>query len=1001
MRQIIHNYKLRLTNLSQANRSLRLGRLSARRDIDLFQLGHLHQLSADEILERIISGKDVRLINKIDPRHEPTNLAERRLNNIYRELNTLFEETGNYDLFVGYPFVEGKFLDGSIARCPVLLFPVKLIRNLKGSPRWKLEQLKEEGVIFNPTFFMAYEKFQQQRFEQTFWEEEIAYQPDWLAWIESLYQKIKSYDIQVNFNSQLFVRQLRPFKDYLKATMDHFQTGNLIFQPEAVLGIFPQSDSGLLQDYETIEIDPPRFQLSRIFENAGSLATENPKQEAAYVREEDRFFVVPVDQSQEAALLKIKNGNSLLVHGPPGTGKSQLIVNAISDAIAHGKKVLLVSQKRAALDVVYKRLNSLGLGRYAILVHDYRHDRKQIFRQIKQQIDDIPLFEREVNDLNITRVEHEFQMLSRQLDQLNKKFETLFDGLTHRAYKGISIHELYLQTPIPDPLLPLKEIADLWDKMGMEQGLEEIGNALDYRELLTDTHPWADRLSFADYHHGDQQRLEELLQQIPSHLTQLNLKYTALKLHIADDILDPAINQQRIDQIIEIDQWISDEMTLKAWEEIRLDDRSPSEVLKSFQHLAGLLDKLDRRTLIDDGYWRLFGSLLKHQAAYQKYQGASLKWLSIPFIRARWFWKKVLGEKGQELNDASFNVISKEVASFKALQEWYGKEHEYELSGDFPLLNSQQEKRLWLQRKKRAVERYRTSLEQGFYSQLKVRFKHQKLDLDAWYKSMTLLRQLQEYNKQLKAIYSGWQESLHQLQINKIITHLPNPANAETYITELSVSLKNDFQDLRTLDIILTNSLPESREVIDRLSGLISSDTPSKEIRSLIRDNIYHYWILSIERQYPVLQEVSTRGWKRQALQYGEKLKERNTRLLDLVKRRLMESILSIIEYNRLNNPVTYREIHHQVSKKRRLWSVRKLVYNSWDEGLSTLCPCWMASPESASAIFPMQEGFFDLVIFDEASQCFVEKALPVLLRESKVLLPGMHNSYSPWTFIR
>ncbi|MEM6802282.1 MAG: DUF4011 domain-containing protein, partial [Bacteroidota bacterium] len=204
MRQIIHTYKLRLTNLSQGNRSLKLGRLSKRRDIDLKQLGFLDSQSAEDLLQKIIAGKSVNLLNKLDPRHEPTNLADRRLNNIYRSVQTLFEETGTYDLFLGYPFVEGKFIDGSILRSPVLLFPVQLIRNLQGRPRWKLKCAENEAVQFNRTLFLAYEQYQQSRLKPEFWEEEIDASNDWLDWINTLYQKVKEYELEVNFNSRLF-----------------------------------------------------------------------------------------------------------------------------------------------------------------------------------------------------------------------------------------------------------------------------------------------------------------------------------------------------------------------------------------------------------------------------------------------------------------------------------------------------------------------------------------------------------------------------------------------------------------------------------------------------------------------------------------------------------------------------------------------------------------------------------------------------------------------------
>ena len=70
-----------------------------------------------------------------------------------------------------------------------------------------------------------------------------------------------------------------------------------------------------------------------------------------------------------------------MIQGPPGTGKSQLIANLVSDYIARGKKVLVVSQKRAALDVVFERLEKAGFGPFLGLVHDFRGDQKALFEK--------------------------------------------------------------------------------------------------------------------------------------------------------------------------------------------------------------------------------------------------------------------------------------------------------------------------------------------------------------------------------------------------------------------------------------------------------------------------------------------------------------------------------------------------------------------------------------------------------------------------------------------
>jgi len=83
----------------------------------------------------------------------------------------------------------------------------------------------------------------------------------------------------------------------------------------------------------------------------------------------ETFQVVDADSSQQEAVLCAKRGISFVLQGPPGTGKSQTITNIIAECLAGGKKVLFVSEKMAALDVVYKRLTGAGLNDFCLILH--------------------------------------------------------------------------------------------------------------------------------------------------------------------------------------------------------------------------------------------------------------------------------------------------------------------------------------------------------------------------------------------------------------------------------------------------------------------------------------------------------------------------------------------------------------------------------------------------------------------------------------------------------
>lgn len=101
----------------------------------------------------------------------------------------------------------------------------------------------------------------------------------------------------------------------------------------------------------------------------------------------DIFQVVDADSSQQDAVLLAKKGGSFVLQGPPGTGKSQTITNIIAESLASGKKVLFVSEKMAALEVVRKRLTASGLNDFCLTLHSYKANKKDVLEQISNVLD--------------------------------------------------------------------------------------------------------------------------------------------------------------------------------------------------------------------------------------------------------------------------------------------------------------------------------------------------------------------------------------------------------------------------------------------------------------------------------------------------------------------------------------------------------------------------------------------------------------------------------------
>ena len=101
---------------------------------------------------------------------------------------------------------------------------------------------------------------------------------------------------------------------------------------------------------------------------------------------DNEFAVVEADSSQQCAIAGIGAGQCAVVHGPPGTGKSQTITNLIATLTANGKKVLFVAEKRAALEVVMNRLTSVGLGHLALDLHGAEQTPKKVMERIARTL---------------------------------------------------------------------------------------------------------------------------------------------------------------------------------------------------------------------------------------------------------------------------------------------------------------------------------------------------------------------------------------------------------------------------------------------------------------------------------------------------------------------------------------------------------------------------------------------------------------------------------------
>ncbi|TAM95522.1 MAG: DUF4011 domain-containing protein, partial [Chitinophagaceae bacterium] len=154
---------------------------------------------------------------------------------------------------------------------------------------------------------------------------------------------------------------------------------------------------------------------------------------------EDLLLPINADATQLRAISAATAGNSFVLHGPPGTGKSQTITNIIANALYRGKRVLFVAEKMAALSVVQSRLAAIGLGPFCLELHSNKARKSEVLAQLQKTME---IIRKQAPD--------SFKSEAERLNQLRKVLNEHVEVLHKKQAYGYSLYDLfneYVQYP--------------------------------------------------------------------------------------------------------------------------------------------------------------------------------------------------------------------------------------------------------------------------------------------------------------------------------------------------------------------------------------------------------------------------------------------------------------------------------------------------------------------------------------------------------------------------
>ncbi|MBQ4072745.1 MAG: DUF4011 domain-containing protein [Clostridia bacterium] len=345
-----------------------------------------------------------------------------------REAEEVEKETGLYDLYVGYPFVIGNLSKDIQLKAPLMLFPVH-IHIEKDEATLTLSP--NQPIMLNKAFILAYSKEHNVR-------------------IDKLIQEFdpQSDDIFKNPNDVIDYLISNGFKmrNVRRKTLQTFDSaGNPIDGLEirnyAVIGKFPLANS-IYNDYLSLEknnLTTPAIDALLAPSSKRETRAERKRKKKASKRQTNLlspsyYSINDLDYAQENALSIIDRENNVVIYGPPGTGKSQTIVNIISDALCKGKRVLVISQKRAALDVVYSRLGKLN--NKAMLIPNPEKDKLAFFERVRT-MHSVTLASNYSDNLA------KFKKVEGNINQEIEVLQSISDTLFTKTPFGLTLQEMY------------------------------------------------------------------------------------------------------------------------------------------------------------------------------------------------------------------------------------------------------------------------------------------------------------------------------------------------------------------------------------------------------------------------------------------------------------------------------------------------------------------------------------------------------------------------------
>jgi superfamily I DNA and/or RNA helicase len=894
----------------------------------------------------------------------PTNLTgselQRRLFYINQRARSMMEEQGYNILYLAMGFLRWQDDNGNpeYREAPLILVPVELERRrVKGSfkLRWTGEdiipnislqaKLIEQGVEI-PDFEMPRTK-------------------EGVTEYLDLVRKSVSLDTDWEIQNKIYLG----FFSFTKFVMYKD------LEPSSWPEDMPLEENPLIKEI----FDPAEEEL-----DPGFLENQVDSQ----LTSQDVYHVMDADSSQIAVIEDVKKGRDLVVEGPPGTGKSQTIVNLIAELLARGNTVLFVSEKMAALEVVKGRLDSVGLGEFCLELHSKKSNKKDVLEKLESVLRnpkplDISL------DNDLTTIEE----LKTDLNQYVNLLHSPYGKIGWTPYQIFGLKEKSLEhfekSDHKMPRFPMEKVEDCSLKEWQQtvNKFKELGEL--YRLVKPVAHnPW--RITQPDpILPAEEEHIQNLL---TSSLQILNtLKSKAQELSKKSGVKIPTTLEET-EHLIAAVEIISSFPSLErdlimnpSWDYDKLKVYQLIKSLEEYKSITKDLDRFNKSALEVD-----IPALLKE---FQGQKKKILKFLSSDFKKL----KKKIGKVYVGTPPDDDEKILKDLEELKRCRELQEE-----------IRNQNEKARALFGSHWKAEKSQATNLKNISEWILKFRKALKEGRIDE--KTLIILdsinqKELKHITQKLHQDYDNLLNSMKNLDqfLHFKVESILGKGITKCQLEELDGQIQQLKDEMRGLQnwSRYSSSRAECLETIgSKLVDIMDQD----EIESLdLIPCLEGNFADSILRKLFLNEPLLSRFVGDVHLKRIEEFKELDDKIIKLNRFRIAEKLYD--KRPSLSSNASPRSelgvLKSEFSRKRGHMPIRKLL--SICGGLiQTINPCFMMSPLSIAQYlepYSVKNHRFDYVIFDEASQVKPEDALGALLRAKYAVIMGDTRQLPPTTF--